>query len=248
MSNQPLAAIIIVVLLFLIVALGRTFQHKIADFISPLKAAAGSKLRSWFAIKRRPSDRRELMRILLGLNDESLAELLELYKIEFGPGAARYARKTYRKWRSGEVAPVTETFERFLLRLPKVMTFDLKCEVLRRLMDEFSAKDNHKLTVYTDDWEEKLPPLVEQIVIKANTSGLPREVERRLRWLAEDETQLAQEILRKSRIEQGRIAVSMLREEMAAIESVLAEKHLRPKVVHKLKFPCGTITLNIKRR
>jgi hypothetical protein len=101
-----------------------------------------------------------LVSTLVGLNDSALSDLLGLYKKEFGPGAARYARRTLKKWRAGEVQPATQTFERFLLHLPKVMSFDLKCEVLRHFMEEFAAKDNYELDVHTDDWDAKLDPLV----------------------------------------------------------------------------------------
>ncbi len=46
---------------------------------------------------------KEIIKVLLGLGDEKLDELLVLYKQEFGKGAARYARKTYQKWESGKV-------------------------------------------------------------------------------------------------------------------------------------------------
>jgi hypothetical protein len=40
----------------------------------------------------------------------------------------------------------------------------------------------------------------------------------------------------------------MLRGEMENIERLLAAARLKPKITHRLKFPSGTITLNIKRR
>ena len=190
----------------------------------------------------------KLVGVLLGLDHEELEELLALYKKEFGRGAARYARKTYRKWKSGEVRPVTQTYERFLVHLPKVMSFDLKCEVLRTFMEEFAAKDNYELKVTTGDWEEKLTPLVRQIIDKTYTAQLPVEVERKLRWLGDGDMRLAQDILRRSQAKEGEIIVSMLRAEFANIEKLLGEKHLKPKVTHELKFPYGTITLSIKRR
>jgi hypothetical protein len=190
----------------------------------------------------------KLVRVLLGLDEEEIEELLALYKKEFGQGAARYARKTYRKWKSGEVRPVTQTYERFLVHLPRVMSFDLKCEVLRALMEEFAAKDNYELKVYTDDWEEKLTPFVGQLIDKAYRAQLPVEVERKLRWLGDGDMQLAQAILRRSQAEEGKIVVSRLREEFANIEKLLAATHLKPRVTHELKFPYGTITLSIKRR
>lgn len=190
----------------------------------------------------------EIFKVLLNLNEDSLNQLFKLYKESFGSGASYYAKRTYKKWKAGKVHPNRQTFERFLLHLPKVMSFDLKCEVLRLFMEEYCPKENHSLTVYTDDWEKPLTPLVEKVIEKAYQSELPQEVQKKLTWLADGEIQMAQEILRKSQIEEGKIAVSTLRQEFENIENLLNETHLKPKVTHQLKFPYGTITLNIKRR
>ncbi len=191
---------------------------------------------------------KEIMKVLLGLNDEKLDELLELYEQEFGKGATRYARKTYRKWESGKVKPITQTFERFLIHLPKVMDFDLKCEVLRHLMEEYCAKDNYDLEIFTDDWEKTLEPLVQKLIDKPYNANLPKQVEDKLSWLADDDMQIAEDILKKSQVEEGKIAVSMLREEFKNIEYLLENTNGRSKVLHKLNFPYGTINLEIKRR
>ncbi len=191
---------------------------------------------------------RELMKVLLGLDEESVEKLLELYKAQFGAGAARYARKTYRKWENGEVRPVKQTFERFLVHLPKVMDYDLKCEVLRHLMEEYCAKDKYNLTVYSDDWEKTLEPLVRKIIDKPFNAALPVQIERRLKWLAEDEMQIAESILKRSQVEEGKIAVSMLREEFANIHNLLENSKGKTRITHELKFPYGTINLEIKKR
>jgi hypothetical protein len=190
----------------------------------------------------------KLVSVLLELNDDAVDELLGLYQKEFGSGAARYARRTLKKWKTGAVEPAFQTYERFLVHLPKVMTYDLKCEVLRHFIEEYTAKDNYELDVYTDDWEEKLTPLVEQIVHKAYTAELPIEVERKLKWLGDGDMQAAQKLLRASQVEEAKIAVSMLGEEFTQIEKLLSEERLKPKVRHLMKFPYGTIEINIKRR
>jgi hypothetical protein len=182
---------------------------------------------------------REIMKVLLGLDEKSLNDLFELYKNQFGRGAARYARKTYQKWKDGEVRPNERTYQRFLIHLPKVMSYDLKCEVLRHLMEEYCARD---------DWEKTLAPLVKQIIDKSYTAELPPEIEEKLRWLADGEMQIAQDILRKSQAEEGKIAVSMLRQEFANIENLIENTNRKSKVTHKLELPYGTINLNIKRR
>jgi len=88
--------------------------------------------------RRRSSNKNaELVRVLLDLDQDSLAQLMELYEQQFGDGAARYAKQTYEKWKNGKVKPNKQTFRRFLINLPKVMSFDLKCEVLRKLREAY---------------------------------------------------------------------------------------------------------------
>ena len=186
-----------------------------------------------------------LVSVLLGLNEQVVNELLELYKKEFGAGPARYARRTFHRWKAGDVQPATQTFNRFLLHLPKVMTYDMKCEILRHFMEEYAVKDEYQLDVTTDDWEAKLEPLIRQIIDKAFNTQLPPEIERQLTWLGDGDMVAAQSILRKSQTEEGRIMVSMLREEFRAME-VLFQNDLNPKVSHVLEFPYGTIKLNIR--
>ena len=188
-----------------------------------------------------------LVRILLNLPEATINDLLEIYKREFGPGPARYARRTFRKWKEGHVQPATQTFERFLVHMPKVMSYDMKCEVLRHFMEEFAAKDAYELDVTTEDWEQKLDPLVRQIIEKAFTAQLPDEVERQLKWLGDGDMVAAQQILRASQASESRIMVSMLHDEFLAMGELLGNRHLKPRVTHVLEFPYGTIKLNVRR-
>lgn len=190
----------------------------------------------------------ELIKILLSLDENSLNELFRLYKKEFGRGAAYYARRTYLKWKDGKVQPNQQTFKRFFVHLPKVMSYDLKCEVLRRLMEEYASKDVYDLTVYTDDWEEKLTPLVETIIAKSHTARLPQAVEEKLQWLAQDEMHTARDILKHSQAQEGKIAVSMLRQEISNVEILLENLKGNTNIIHEVKLPYGKINLRIKKR
>lgn len=115
-------------------------------------------------------------------------------------------------------------------------------------MEEYSQKADYELDVSVGDWEEKLTPLVEQVVDKAFTAQLPKELERKLQWLGEGDMIAAQKILRASKAQESRIIVSTLREEFDNIEKLLAENHLKPRVSHVIRFPYGTISLNIKNK
>jgi hypothetical protein len=60
--------------------------------------------------------------------------------------------------------------------------------------------------------------------------------------------QIAQDILKRSQVEEGRIAAAMLREEFANIENLLENTKGKSRVTHELKFPYGTIHLEIKKK
>lgn len=194
------------------------------------------------------SQNAELIKVLLNLDQDSLEELFKLYRQQFGDGAARYARVTYLKWKAGEVRPNRETFRRFLLYLPKVMSFDLKCEVLREFREAYCARENYQLDIHTDDWKETLAPLVQSIITRANNAELPISLQERLRWLADDDIEIAQAILVRSQTRQSADALSLLSEEFSNIEQLLDNTRGRGKVTHLLRLPLGTITLKIKRR
>ncbi len=190
----------------------------------------------------------DLVKALLGLREESLNELLKLYGEQFGPSAARYARQTYRKWKAGEVRPNRRTFNRLLIHLPKVMSFDLKCEVLRRLREEYCAKDNYQITVYTDDWKETLAPLAENIIERAYTAELPAHIGRRLRWLSDNEMHVARALLAEAQAQESRNTVLLLEKEFVSIEQLLNAAKGTPKLAHTLRLPYGVVTLKIERR
>jgi hypothetical protein len=190
----------------------------------------------------------ELIRVLLNLEDEPREQLFKLYGQQFGTGAARYARDTFTKWKAGTVRPNKETFRRFLLHLPKVMNFDLKCEVLREFREAYCATDNYSLTVYTDNWKDQLGPLVENLIQKANKADLPDSLRSRLAWLAEDDVEIANAILARSQEEQSRASLTLLDAEFANIEQLLDNAKGDRKVTHDLQLPVGTISLRIKRR
>ena len=205
-------------------------------------------LRNYFYGQRSVHHNSTLVSVLLSLPENRLDELMDLYKAEFGKGPARYARQTLKKWRSGRVQPATQTYQRFLVHLPKVMSYDMKCEVLRHFMQELAKRSNYELNVHPDDWEQKVSPLIEQIIHRAYTAQLPAEVERKLKWLGDGDMQAAQKILRSSQVEESRLMVSNLHDEFRNLEALLDQDNLKPRVTHVLRFPYGTIALNVKRR
>lgn len=197
-------------------------------------------------VHRRPDA--DLVKVVLNLEQQALEDLFTLYRREFGAEAARYARRTYNKWKSGEVRPNRQTFDRFLVHLPSVMSFDLKCEVLRKLRQEYCPRADYRLTVDTQSWREEVAPLVAEIVNKAYTAELPRYVERKLRWLAAEDMRVARSILVASQAQESRNALFLLEREFGNMEELLRAAGARGEVTHTVRLPLGTITLTVERR
>lgn len=187
----------------------------------------------------------DLLKIVLRLGPEKLEPVFLRYRELYGAGAAVYARRTAAKWQTGQVRPLRSTAQRFLVQLPEAMGFDLKCEILRQLRAEFCAQDSYEITVTREDWREKLPPLVESMLAKAQTTELPLAVREQLSWLAGAESRAAEKLLAATQELEGRQAVALLSQELAELEK-LAQARSDAKITHKIRLPCGTITVRFK--
>ena len=196
----------------------------------------------------RSQENANLVKVLLELDADALADLFKLYRDQFGESAARYARNTYRKWKSGDVRPNKQTFQRLLINLPRVMNFGLKCEVLRELREAYCPRGEYDVTVSVDDWKSTLTPLVEEIVERATTAELPQSLQRRLTWLAEDDVTAANALLAESQARESRNAMTLLEKEFSNIEELLDNAPRNTRISHVLKLPLGSITVRIKRQ
>jgi len=197
--------------------------------------------------KRLLEENPTIVRVLLSLEPKALDDLFRLYRSQFGAGAARYARHTYRKWKTAEVHPSRKTFYRLAFHLPSVMSFDLKCEVLRALRREYCGTSHYELSVGFDDWKEALAPLIAGLIERSYTVELPSEVEQKLTWLAGNDMQIAKAMLAASEAQETRDAVASLQSEFDGMELMLARSGGNRRIVHTIDLPLGAITLNIER-
>ena len=195
----------------------------------------------------RAQENANLVKVLLELDTDSREELFKLYREQFGENAARYARNTYQKWKAGSVRPNKQTFNRFLINLPRVMNFDLKCEVLRELREAYCPRRDYNVTVSVDNWKSSLAPLVEEIIQRATSAELPESLQRRLTWLAEDDISAANALLTESQARESRNAMALLEKEFSNIDEVLDNAPRNTRISHVLKLPLGSITVRIKR-
>ena len=191
---------------------------------------------------------RDILEKFYTLTEDQLARLFNIYSDEYGDGAADYAREVYDEWKAGTVRPSAKTINRLLDHLPKVVNFDGKCELLRKLRERHRKPEHHSIKVKVDDWKLKLVPLVKRIVEKAYTANLPEIVERRLTWLSSGDMQVARALLSHSQAIEGAVAVRLLEQEMQDLEAVLTQVQGTAKITHTIRLPYGNIQLKISGR
>lgn len=195
----------------------------------------------------RSQENANLIKVLLELEEGPREQLFNLYRNQFGDNASRYASQTYQKWKAGTVRPNKQTFQRFLVNLPRVMSFELKCEVVRELREAYCAHDRYEASVATDNWKSALTPIINAIIEKALKAELPESLNRRLTWLAEDDVTAAHAILAESQARQSENALALLEKEFSNIEQLLDNARGRGKVTHVIRLPLGVITVQVRK-
>jgi hypothetical protein len=190
----------------------------------------------------------DILEAFFKINSDQLARLISHYKGRYGDSAGIYARKTYPKWKSGEVNPSGQTVERLLESLPLVLDLRVKCDLLRKLRERHRKKDNVSLKCDTTNWREVIQPIAENIIQKARSADLPEIVKSHLSWLSQGDMQAAQKLLEESEVQEGKIAISLLHQEFANIENLLVSlTQVRKKISHTIALPYGNINITIKR-
>jgi hypothetical protein len=190
---------------------------------------------------------KDILEAFFQISNEQLTGLISHYKERYGDSAGNYARKTYPKWKSGEVKPSGQTVERLLESLPLVLDLPGKCDLLRKLRERHRKKDNVSLKCDTTNWKESIHPIAMNIIQKAYSADLPEVVKSRLSWLSQGDVQAAQKLLAESEVQEGNIAISLLHREFANIEKLLESlTHVR-KISHTIALPYGNINIKIKR-
>ena len=190
---------------------------------------------------------KDILDIFLNLDAEKMKTLLEDYKNEYGMGAGYYARKTYKKWQSGEVRPSGQTLERLIETLPSLLDFETKCELLKKLRSGIRRKESYELNLSSSDWMDKVFPYVSNIINKSYKLELPKMVQERLEWLSDGDVQLARRILAQAEAQESRNAVELLEKEFEHIEILLRELPPSGKVKYVVELPQGKIRLNFTR-
>lgn len=191
---------------------------------------------------------KDVLEKFYALSPDELLRLLNIYTGAYGDGPGAYARKTYDGWKSGQVRPSAQTIDRLLDKLPLVLDFDGKCELLRKLRERHRRPARYTLRVNVDNWQERVVPLARSVIQRAYLANLPKAVEQRLTWLANGDMQVAHALLAHAQALEGAVAVRLLQHEMQNLEVALTNLTGRKKITHTIHLPYGQIQLKVSGR
>lgn len=191
----------------------------------------------------------DIEKVFLGLKASQLGPLLQEYGRKYGQGAEAYAKATIPKWRNGSVKMSGVVAQRLLDLLPPLLPFELRLELIRKLRAHYLQPERIVVSACFEDWKSVVNPAVARVVSKSLNHNLPSDIIRVARWLANEDSLLANQLLARAEQEEAKIRTSLLNEEFARIETLatqFSQKQL--SFQHMIRVPNGEILVKIAPR
>lgn len=189
---------------------------------------------------------RDVERMFLALHSDDLEELLEVYADEFGASAGNYARKTYPKWKSGQVRMSGEVAERLLNLLPPLLPYDARFDLVKKLRQANFRKLIRHVHTSPEKWVEDLLPVIEEVVRHGDTANLSEGLKQRLAWLADGDIAVAEKMMSAAIKDESIMRLSYLKAEFQRIEGMIVQlDNYHASIQHTIELPQGTIHVRI---
>lgn len=189
---------------------------------------------------------REIESIFLKLESHSLNGLLLKYGKKHGKSAESYARKTYPKWKRGEVKLSGQTAQRLLELVPPFLSTEKRYELVKRLREKYVKKGAAYVSASIYDWREKIAGEVNKLVEDRRSFDFNEALKNKATWLTSGDTENAKKILNALDEEEAKIRASYLESEFKRIEYFIATVENTESITHTLDIPQGTVRLSIE--
>ena len=188
---------------------------------------------------------REIEKIFLNLETSSLDKLLQRYGKQYGERPESYARKTYPKWKSGEVKLSGQTAQRLLELLPPLLPAEKRYDLVKRLREQHITRSSVCVNASIEDWRERISDEVNKMVEKRRAFDFDESLKEKATWLTSGDTQNANKILNAIDEEEARIRASYLEEEFQQIQHFIDTVENTENITHRLQIPHGEVIVNI---
>ena len=152
-----------------------------------------------------------------------LNRVFTLYGQKYGSLKKEYAEETYKKWKSGKRRMSGLVASRLYNLLPPLMPLDKKYGLVERLWAEYCPRSSRTLNVGADVSIEDIMSYVTDYLKKTvKEYRVPDPLERRFKWLAQNDVQVRQQLLNhflqrdlNQALEHARIQIPILQEHLS---------------------------------
>lgn len=187
----------------------------------------------------------DVEKIFLNLPSHHLEAVLLRYGKLHGEIPETYAREAYRLWKSGHRKMSGLVAERILNLVPMSLDAGTRFELVKKLRAANLKKTSHYVSTTPQLWREAVVPLIRQVVESSTAFALSPEVTSRVQWLANGDTNAAQQLLAAAEEEEAAIRISYLEAEFRRIDAMISVVASVPVITHRIELPQGTITVTI---
>ena len=183
--------------------------------------------------------------IFLNLPPLHLEAVLLRYGKLHGAKPEAYARVTYPLWKRGSRKMSGLVAERLLNLVPMSLDASVRFDLVKKLRKANLKKSSHYISTTPGSWREAVIPLVRQLVESSASFTLTPEVTSRVQWLANGDTEAAQQLLAAAEQEEAAIRISYLDSEFQRIDAMISAVASTPSITHRIELPQGNITVSI---
>lgn len=183
----------------------------------------------------------------------ALARLKADYRQRHGDKAADYLEEAWPKWQKGSTRVSVQTMERLVDLVPRVITDGERYLILKKLYDasrEAQMTTRHvNFTLGRDrsEAESLLWKYASELVAKPRNHQLPEHVRKRMRWVCNEDSNLARRLMAAVEEELSSRISSAAQVELARLVKLLQSSE-RIEGNHSIKFPYGTIVVSVRQK
>jgi hypothetical protein len=192
----------------------------------------------------------DVEKIFLNLRSQDRELLLKAYGHKYGENAEKYARKTFRKWKSGATKMSGLSATRLLDLIPPRLSEEERYELIRKLRKHYLTRERVIRNVNTPatSWRQHVEPAVQELINVSRDLQLPEELLKKAEWLADGDTQAVERILQSIEEEEAKERTTYLEAEFKRIEIWVENVKNAKSVSHLITLPQGDIHVKIQKK
>ena len=138
----------------------------------------------------------DIRELFLNLDESLLASVFRAYRSIHGEKKTEYVRRTYRRWKTGEVRMSGEISGRLLAFVPRFLSAEQKYSLFKSLWSHVRKARVLRIAVSSPDQVAAAIEAVKRETEMACQQELPPVIEERMAWLSDNDFELAKRLLK----------------------------------------------------